>query len=226
MAKRLTKKQLEEIKQLFILGININDLSQKFVCTKLTIVRNLKKQLGEDKYQELLVNQISNKKLYEKRKKEINFLAKNISERNDHFANDLDKQNKKNKREEENSNLSEFIEIAPLNFDLENSSQKDLSSIPISEVSLPKIVFMIVDKKIELETKFLKDYPRWHFLSKEELDRKTIEIYYELRLAKEYCGKEQKVIKVPDTNVFRKVAPILISRGISRIVTSDQLISL
>ena len=36
---------------------------------------------------------------------------------------------------------------------------------------------MIVDKKIELETKYLKDYPEWQFLLKDELNRKTIEIF-------------------------------------------------
>ena len=85
---------------------------------------------------------------------------------------------------------------------------------------------MIVDNKIELETKPLNDYPEWQFLSKQELDRNTIQLFYELKIAKRYCSKDQKVIKVPNTEVFKIVAPILISRGISRIVTSDQLIAL
>ena len=49
-----------------------------------------------------------------------------------------------------------FIEIAPLNFEIDNAPQKDLSSIPISEVDLPKVVYMIVNNKIELETKTFK----------------------------------------------------------------------
>ena len=44
--------------------------------------------------------------------------------------------------------------------------------------------------------------------------------------AKRICTNEQKVIKVPNTDVFRIVAPILISRGISRIISSEQLIAL
>ena len=85
---------------------------------------------------------------------------------------------------------------------------------------------MIVDKKIELETKFLRDYPDWQFLSQEELNRKTIEIHFDLKIAKRICNKDQKVIKVPNPDVFRIVAPILISRGISRIISSKNLISL
>jgi len=85
---------------------------------------------------------------------------------------------------------------------------------------------MIVDNKIELKTKLLRDYPDWQFLSKNELNRITIEIYFDMQVAKRFCSKEQKVIKVPNTNVFKIVAPILVSRGISRIVCPDKLIAL
>ncbi len=131
-----------------------------------------------------------------------------------------------NNEEEDDFALNDFVEVAPLNYEIDNIPQKDLSSTPISEISFPKVVFMIVDNKIELQTKFLKDYPEWQFLSKEELDRNTIQIFYDLKVAKRFCSKEQKVIKVPNTAVFRIVGPVLISRGISRIVTSDKLISL
>ena len=129
---------------------------------------------------------------------------------------------------EEDSNfaLTEFVEVAPLDYEIDNTIQKDLSSIPISDINFPKVVFMIVDNKIELETKSLNDYPEWQFLSKEELDRNTIQIFYDMKIAKRFCSKEQKVIKVPNTEVFKIVAPILKARGISRIVTSDQLIAL
>ena len=97
---------------------------------------------------------------------------------------------------------------------------------PDKKVDFPKTVYMIVDKNIELEVKFLKDYPEWEFLPNEDLKRKTIEIYCDLKLAKRACRKDQKVIKVPNTDVFRIVSPILISRGITRIVSSEKLIAL
>ena len=119
-----------------------------------------------------------------------------------------------------------FIEITPLEHDFEVVSQKDISSIPLSEIKLPNMVFLIVKKEIELETKYLKDYPEWQFLPQNDLKRKTIEIHFDLKNAKRICNKDQKVIKVPNTDVFRIVAPILISRGISRIVTAENLISI
>ena len=83
-----------------------------------------------------------------------------------------------------------------------------------------------VEDSSPLETKYLKDYPEWQFLPQNDLKRKTIEIHFDLKTAKRICNKDQKVIKVPNTDVFRIVAPILLSRGISRIVTAENLISI
>ena len=121
---------------------------------------------------------------------------------------------------------SKFVEIAPLEYEIDNAPQKDLTSIPISKVDLPKKVYMIVDKTIELETRYLKEYPDWQFLSKEELNRKTIQIFFDPKVAKRFCNANQKVLKVPNTDVFRLVAPFLLEKGISRIVSDDKLISL
>ena len=85
---------------------------------------------------------------------------------------------------------------------------------------------MVVDKKIELEIKLLKDFPEWEFLPQSDLNRKTIEIFFDLNLAKRSCNKEQKVLKVPNTDVFRITAPLLVSKGISRIVSPENLISI
>ena len=225
MAKRLTEKQKDEIVKLFISGTSIEQLSKQFNCTKLTISRNLKKNLGESNFKELSIK-INTNKLKVNKDKEIDFLSKNQIKMK---ANSKDSNFRKistEQVEEEFLDLSQFIEVAPLNCDIENSKQRDLSSIPISDIDFPKTVFMIVDKKVELEIKSLKDYPEWQFLSQKELQRKTIEIYLDLKIAKGFCGKDQRVIKVPNTDILKLVAPILLSRGISRIISADKLIAL
>jgi len=219
LAKRITVQQKEEITKLFISGISLDIISKQFNCTKLTISRNLKNNLGEFVYKELLAESKSNNKIIKNKKNKINDLNKKDSKKASNY--DLNENVK-----EDFLKRSEFIEIAPLNCDIENTSQKDFSSIPISDIDLPKTVFMIVDIKVELEIKYLKDYPKWNFLSQDELERKTIEIFNDIKVAKGFCGKEQKVIKVPNTSVFKIVAPMLRSRGISRIVSADQLIAL
>ena len=119
-----------------------------------------------------------------------------------------------------------FLEIAPLDYEIDSSSRKELSSVSISEIDFPKIAYMVVDKKIELEIKLLKDFPEWEFLPHDDLNRKTIEIFFDLNLAKRSCNKEQKVLKVPNTDVFRISAPALIRKGITRIVCAENLIAL
>ena len=133
---------------------------------------------------------------------------------------------KKEIHPELDTNNSVFFEIAPLDLDIDNEPQKDLSSIPIKDISFPKIVYLIVDKKIELLPKFLKDYPEWQFLPKDDLSRKTLKIYFDLKNAKRECNNDQKVIKIPNPEVLKIVAPLLISRGISRLVSADKLIAL
>jgi len=54
LAKRLSEKQKEEIKINFLDNQSVEILSEKFKCTKTTIIRNLKKSLGEKKYKEIL----------------------------------------------------------------------------------------------------------------------------------------------------------------------------
>ena len=222
MAKRLSEKQKEEIKINFLDNKSLEILSEKFNCTKTTIIRNLKKSLGEKKYKEILnrLNEpfdIEGENFLENDNKQT--FEENIIKKTEDTSIGIS-------NEDKISPFESFIEITPLDHDFEDVSQKDISSIPLSEIKLPNMVFLIVKKEIELETKYLKDYPEWQFLPQNDLKRKTIEIHFDLKTAKRMCNKDQKVIKVPNTDVFRIVAPILMSRGISRIVTAENLISI
>jgi len=214
LAKRISEKQKQEIVDEFVKKKSLEEISENFQFTKLTIVRNLKKILGEKKYDELL--ELSNPS-------DLSQSSKNIKHQK--FASPTNQQSFDFPHIE--SHLEdEFVEIAPLNLEIDNSPQKDLSSISIEDVELPKMVYMVVDKQIELETKLLKDYPQWNFLSEEDLSRNTIEIFNDMKSAKRSSKKDQKVIKVPNSNVFRIAASILKARGISRIVSSESLIAL
>ena len=227
LTKKLTEIQKEEIVRSFKSGTAIDLLSQKYACTNSTIIRNLKKNLGELKYKDFF----NKSKLLKKKAKT------NKNQTNDLIEINSDNENSKNESRETkflNENITSsnfepinsFFEIAPVDYEMDNSSRKELSSVPISEVDFPKVVYMIVDKKIELEIKLLKDFPEWQFLPQDDLSRKTIEIFFDLNLAKRSCNKEQKVLKVPNTDVFRIASPVLIAKGISRIVCAENLIAL
>ena len=219
LAKRLTENQKEEIIKDFKDGNSIDFLSDKFNCSKLTISRNLKLTLGETIYKQI------------NKKNKTKILKENFDDKNGNlersFQNSVElKEPVHIQTEDDLYSVSPFLEISPVDYEIDNVSRKDFSSIPLSEVELPNIVYMIVDKKIELDIKLLGDYPEWEFLPIEDLKRKTIEIYFDLKIAKRNCSKEQKVIKVPNTEVFRITSSILISKGISRIVAAEKLIAL
>ncbi len=227
MAKRITEKQKKEISQLFESGESIESLSRKYNCNKLTIIRNLKKNIGEKKYKELT---IKNKSLGLKTLKEENQINNFLNKQSEnvsinHYSEDLNNAKAKIAQADFIPEDS-FLEIAPIDYEMNDSSRKELSSVSISDVDFPKVVYMIVDKKIELEIKLLKDFPEWEFLPNDDLHRKTIEIFFDLNLAKRSCNKDQKVLKVPNTDVFRIAAPVLIAKGISRIVCAENLIAL
>ena len=200
MKKKITEKEITNLVNDFRSGILINNLVKSYGYTKATINKYLKKNINENEYKLLTKAQPKNSQL-----DKANLIINN----------------------QESSNLqTDFYELEPIDFQIDEEKQKDLSSVPLDTINFPKVVYMVVDKNIELETKFLKDYPSWQFLPEEDLNRKTIEVFFEMKNAKSMCNKDQKVIKIPNTNVFKIAAPILLSRGISRIVSEEQLITI
>ena len=227
MAKRLTEKENEKLVRGFKSGKTIKSLSEEFCFTSVTIIKKLKEKLGVSIYKEL---SSKNKKSAQENNiyRDKNIKSDNTDSNFKDFENNFIEINEIDEKKDEKNfpHTSEFIEITPLNYEIESTSRKELSSVPISEINFPDMVYMIVEKNIELEIKYLRDYPQWDFLPNSDLNRKTIEIFNDIKVAKRFCRKEQKVIKVPNTDVFKIAAPILVSRGISRIISSEQLIAL
>ena len=223
MAKRLTEIEKNEIKTLFINGDGLDFLMNKFEVSKLTITRNLKKLLGENEYKNFLNKNIKSIKKKDTKVK-IN-IQKDISPKNSNS-------NTRKVRSSFDGDIADsyidqpLVEITPLIQEISSDMQKDLSSIPISSMCFPKILYMTVDKNFELEIKPLKDFLDWNFLPQDDLKRKTIEVFLDVKEAKIKCNKDQKVIKIPNTNVFQIVNHILLSKGISRIVCGNNLVAL
>lgn len=214
MAKRISEKEKKQIINDFLENKSLDEISSKFSFTKLTITRFLKKSLGEEKYSEYIKN---NKPV----KRNLNQKVCDGEKISDGNVESLSKELSQDSFLE-----TTFLEITPLNLEIDNLPQRDLTSVSISEAELPKVVYMVVDKQIELETKLLKEYSEWNFLSENDLSRNTIEIFFDLKIAKRSAKKDQRVIKVPNSDVFKITAPILRARGISRIVSSDLLIAI
>lgn len=203
MPKKVSEAHKEKILESFVNGLEIKDIANEYNFSPSTITKQLKLLLGEKKYNEIKKSiSNTNKKLFDEKI--------------------LSKKEENSKIEAEES----FFEIVPITTGIELEIQKELSSQPLKDVNLPSIVYMLVDKKVELIPKLLSDYPEWSFLSEDDLKRKTIEIFSDLKVAKRKCNRDEKVIKVPNPDIFRIVAPILLSKGITRIINEDKLISI
>ncbi len=227
MPKKVSEKEKQELVMAFLNGHAIEDLAEKFNISKITITRHLKKEISEHEYKEIIQKNKSLEKQPETNKSQTENLLKANFDNEDIKDNSNDpKILNENITSSNFEPIDSFFEIAPVDYEIDNSSRKELSSVSLSEVDFPRVVYMVVDKKIELEIKLLKDFPEWQFLPKDDLCRKTIEIFFDLDLAKRSCNKEQKVLKVPNTDVFRIASPVLIAKGISRIVCAENLIAL
>ena len=205
MSKRVSDLQKEEILNLFINGIDLNQISESYEFSLATIVRQLKNMIGVDAF-----------KKYKLKKKNIQKVQNNPS----HLENNLNSKF-------DNENFEEkFIEVIPITDQIQFDRQKELTSEPITEAKLPEIVYLIVDKKIELVPKLLKDYPAWSYMPEEDLKRVTLEIYADQKNAKKCCSKNEKTIKIPNSKVFIIASKLLKSKGITRVIFNDLLFSL
>ena len=140
MAKRLTEKQKSEILEYFKNGKTIADLSEEFNCTTFTITRNLKKNLGEMKYKQFVeknknFDQLSSQLEIDKKKENDIELANKTSK--NEFSDDL--KFDVNQSEHNNFTSTEFVEISPLHFEIENITRKELSSVPIKDKLFGKV---------------------------------------------------------------------------------------
>jgi len=149
----------------------------------------------------------------------------------DEFVEDQYSVNQKIKdhdKDKKNQNFDEnFEEIAPLvsGFDFDLKKQKSDFEI-LDYECLPESVYMIVDKKVELELQLISDLPEWSFLPENELQRKAILLFANQRSAKRICSRSQRVIKIPNTSIFKISKSYLISKGITRLILEDSIIGL
>ncbi len=210
MPRKVSAQEKKAILDSFISGISIKEIAKNYNYSHATISRHLKTILNNNDFQDIKIkNTKSNKKDFS------NSLEK-ISEDPQKLENNIEKE----------IYSEEVFEVIPIIDGLDLDNQKELSSEPITKAKLPEVVYLIVDKKIELVPKLLKDYPEWSYMPEEDLKRITLEIYADPKYAKKCCSKNEKAIKIPNSKVFIMASKSLKSKGISRIVFDGLLLSL
>ena len=209
MPRKVSDLQKKEILNLFINGTDLKDISKIYNFSLGTIVRQLKNIIGIEEFNSLKDKQ--NNIL----KNKNNFIG------NKTFTDEKDIEVPKKEVNFED----QFIEVIPITEGIEFDNQKEFASEPLQDAILPKVVYLIVDKNIELIPKMLDAYSDWSFLPKDDLQRMTIEIFDDHKYAKKLCTNNQKLIKVPNSEVFIIASKFLKSKGISRIIFNKLLLA-
>ena len=253
ISRRLTKTQKSEILKAYIAGDNTNFLAEKYSCSPNTINRTVKSLLPDSEYKLLkkkrsnilnkTIKLVDNETLKED-KGNLNFELEETLDTSevhkmdalddkdsDSFCDELDSKNIYDENQDFDINDQDidgdFKLIEPLVSDFHFDQDKQKSDFEILKYeSLPEIVYMIVDKKVELDLQPISDLPEWSFLPENELKRNAIVLFINQRSAKRICSKNQRVIKIPNTSIFRLSKPYLISKGITRLILEDSIIGL
>jgi hypothetical protein len=92
--------------------------------------------------------------------------------------------------------------------------------------ALPSSAYMLVEKTVELQPQMLSDLPELGQLPEDEQERQALVLYVNPRQAKRQCGRNQRVIRIPDIQVFELTAPKLVAQGITRVVVEGSLFAL
>ena len=72
----------------------------------------------------------------------------------------------------------------------------------------------------------MKDFAHLGSIPDEETQQKTLPIFDNHKVAKRFCDRKGKVIKVPDGRVLQKTSTYLQAKGISRILIDGKVYSL
>lgn len=98
---------------------------------------------------------------------------------------------------------------------------------PLSQATLPRTCYIVVDKFAELIVRPLKDFADLGQISGEETQQRTLPVFDNHRVAKRFSNQRtHRVIKVPDSKVFYKTTQHLRSKGITRLLVDGNIYSL
>lgn len=98
--------------------------------------------------------------------------------------------------------------------------------LPLSEASLPKTCYLVIDRLSELITRPLKEFGDLGQIPTQETNQKTLPVFDNHRVARRFSTKRDRVIKVPDSKMFQKACSHLQAKGITRLLVDGQVYSL
>jgi transposase-like protein len=105
--------------------------------------------------------------------------------------------------------------------------QQFMQVLPLEQASMPRVCYLVVDRSAELVLRPLKDFGDMGQVPPGRDQVLTLPIFDNPRVAKRFANaRTERVIKIPDSQVFHKTASKLRSKGITYLYIDGQLYSL
>ena len=105
-------------------------------------------------------------------------------------------------------------------------STSNVQVLPLSEASLPKTCYLVVDRAAELIARPMKEFSDLGRIPLEEVQERTLPVFDNHRVARRFSNRSQRVIKVPDGRMLQKTCSHLQAKGITRLLIDGQVYSL
>jgi hypothetical protein len=129
--------------------------------------------------------------------------------------------------EEEDSDVEDWAEEPDTSDRILTADGLHLRVKPLSQATLPRTCYIVIDKFAELIVRPLKDFADLGQISGEETQQRTLPVFDNPRVAKRFSNQRtQRVIKVPDSRVFYKTSQHLKSKGIACLLIGGNIYSL
>ncbi|USR90687.1 transposase [Phormidium yuhuli AB48] len=97
---------------------------------------------------------------------------------------------------------------------------------PLAKASIPKTCYLVVDRSSELISRPLREFNDLGEIPAAEIASKTLPVFDNHRVARRFANRNQRVMKVPDSQMLQKTGPHLQAKGITRIFFDGQVYSL
>ncbi|MEM8639943.1 MAG: transposase [Cyanobacteria bacterium P01_G01_bin.54] len=102
----------------------------------------------------------------------------------------------------------------------------EVQVLPLSDAHFPRTCYLVIDRAAELITHPLQDFRDLGHIPGSEASQRTLPVFDNHRVARRFSKRTQRVIKVPDSELFTKTRSYLQARGITRLLLDGQVYAL
>ncbi|MEM6610697.1 MAG: hypothetical protein AAF652_00275 [Cyanobacteria bacterium P01_C01_bin.72] len=128
--------------------------------------------------------------------------------------------------DEDDEDEDDWDEEDDSDYSAATSDLSDIQILPLSEASLPRTCYLVIDRSAELIVKPLAEFADLGAIPDTETSQKTLPVFDNHRIAKRFSHRRERVIKVPDGRMLQKTSHHLQDKGITRLLIDGHIYSL